>query len=89
MNLYKQKLCDKDLTESNADRIAKAIEALHYALCQLDDIQFAIYQWQMPNINTMLDDFAKIEELRVLKINTIKKDDSELLKKFYHNKSRR
>jgi hypothetical protein len=88
MNLYKEKLEQHHLTKENAERVALAIKNLHYAFAQMDELQFSIFQWELPNIDTMLDDYARVEELRVLRISTVAKDDSEALNKFYKDKGK-
>jgi hypothetical protein len=77
MNLYKQKLIKHHLTEENASRIAKALKELHFAIAAMDSRQFSTFQWELPGLATMLDDYATIEEVRVLQVDTIKQSRSK------------
>jgi hypothetical protein len=77
MNLYKQKLIKHNLTEENAHRIAEALKGLHFAIAAMDSSQFSTFQWMLPGLATMLDDYATIEEVRVLHVDTIKQSRSK------------
>lgn len=70
--MFKDELIRKGIEETNAEVIANAIESLHKAFAGMDTEQMKKWQWEMPNLEDLLDDYAKIEELRVLNINTIR-----------------
>ncbi len=68
MYLYKKKLIEEGFTEGNAERLAKALDVLHGAIAKMDKEQLDLFI-SSTSIHHRLEDFAKIEELYVFRIN--------------------
>ena len=72
MNLYKEMLIKEGFTEGNAERLSNAIDILHSAISKMDKEQLNLFV-RSSNISTKLEEFAKIEELYIFRIDNIPK----------------
>ena len=64
--LYNKKLEEMGLSNSRQADLASAISILHASLCKLDTGNLELIKSK--GLNKMIEEFAKIEELRLIKL---------------------
>jgi len=64
--LYNKKLEEMGLSNSRQADLASAIAILHASLCKLDAANLELIKEK--GLNKMIEEFAEIEELRLIKL---------------------